>query len=88
MEIISLVALIVGHLIIELLAILVLLLPIEYCNEDDYLFVTYFGFGFVYAKSDVLINEINTLRKTKNKRFFIAAPSLFNKHIYNFGVRK
>ena len=77
----------VGAVVIVVAAIVALLFAIEFENNDDYAILKMFGFGVIIARSNQLQNNLNMLRKTRDKRVFITAPAWFNK-IWNIGGEK
>jgi len=58
---------------------------IIYINNEDLLQLSFYDFGFIIARNETLIKNMNKLRKTENNTFFITAPKWFNVYIYNIG---
>lgn len=95
------VAMYIGYGIMAIAALaLVVVILVNICNfayrEGKYFYVTTFGFGILRVNnSNKMLMErivkcrkdLNAGRQGKNARYYFLAPTWFNKHVWNFGVR-
>jgi len=95
MELITVVATYVGYVVLSLVTLIAacyiiafLIDVIEFKNNENYFCFAIFRFGLLYAKKEDIAKQCNDLTKSNNKRWFVAAPMWFNKHVYNFGIKK
>lgn len=77
-EILNFVAMIIGYFFILYLCFSIHL-------REEHITFLFLGFGFVYAETEDMRNFLNSLRKTRNKKFFLTAPVWFNRHVWNIG---
>jgi len=45
-----------------------------YINDKMCFMIEFLGFGFIIARDEMLKQNLNKIRKTKDKRFFIKLP--------------
>lgn len=87
MEYLSLIAECIGWLVMLFFVVFSAIIPLSYHNSDEVFWITYFDVGILIAKSEKMIDRLSKLRGSKRQRVYINAPSWFNRHIYNFGIR-
>lgn len=90
MDYLNIFAMGVGYGVLATSVVILVTLVIDYSFNDDFSFVTVFGFGLMKAKPDtVFYRNINKLRDTEGQIWFVIAPTWFNRYIWNIGgIRK
>ena len=80
----------VGFCTLSAIAVFLVFLSIRFeIEKNGYVLFTFLGFGLIYTYANSNHREkLNELRKSQNQKIFINAPVWFNKHVWNFGVKK
>jgi hypothetical protein len=98
MELIDNIAMITGYIVFLFVAIAIVIVGLDLTNDEgNYRLFTFFRFGILIVNSDnkTLLDNIRRVRKDDDAGIvvgdsvvFFNAPTWFNKHVINLGVKK